>query len=359
MLTKFLIRTWILLIVPTAVFAKRGGGGGGGDGGDSDGSSDDDSGSSSGDSCGEYDSFLETWDIYPEYLSESNATVGGSFFQGEAFFNYKIPGPQKYGHSPCEGEWESLRMLGYAWVGPQSEYPKGSENPFIIGFKAWGSNNPVENISTSYTYLSSTYCPSKPDLVRFLTTDGVDEKWTQLENTGGTSTISSYFPQRAADFFSLNVTANTTDSEAVDFGARFVEDGPDPGGNPNLLQLTDGAGSDREWISIGWSERMVVNGSITNTTLDFSIVGNGTVPTENSTSLETIDSFAGVNITFSGTFHSANSSEKPSIRSKDQPLVSFVENDAFEGSGARVVHVNYAVGMVWTICMALLFGYFL
>lgn len=355
MLTKLLIQTLLLLAVPTAVFAKKGGGGGGG--WDDDDDDDSSGGSSDGDSCGAQDSFLETFDIVPDYVLDRNASSGGAFFQGEAFFNYRIPkqtSSSSYSNKTNKTESQSIRMLAYAWVGPQFKYPKGWTNPFNLGFKAWESDNPVKNISTSYTKLDSRYCPVEPDLVKFHTTTGVDLRWTRLENVDGT--VYTYFPQRAGDMFSLNATESTTDPEAVDIRARYKKEADDLDVNDleYVLRLSSGQGQEQEWIDIGWSEGITVNGSITNTTLDLYIAGNTTMKAGYQ-GLNGIDEWdSPINITFSGTFHSANSTEKPSIRQKNQPLVSFESND-----GTRVAHLNYAMGMVWIICIALLYGQFL
>lgn len=292
-----------------------------------------------------------------------NATSGGAFFQGEAFFNYKVPDFEDINDPDvCETEWQSLRMLGYAWAGPQSEYnPVGSKNPFLFGFKAWESDNPVADIGTSYTGLNTRYgaCSEEPDLVRFLTTTGVDAKHVRLESIG--ITVYSSYPQRAADLFPLNATASITDPEAVDFQARFVEDAGDPAAeSTHELRLSDSVGDTHErWIRIGFDEEMAVNGSITNSTLDLHIVGNTTMSTGKPTGPGKVECNSAVNVTFSGTFHSANSTEKPSIRQKNQPLVSFEKNDAFKGDARRAAHPSHVIGVVWIICIALLSGHLL
>lgn len=355
MLTKSLIQTLVLLTVPTAVFAKRGGGGGDiGSIGDDGNGGGDGGGDASGDSCINPGPFLQTWDMVPDYVSGQNVTAGGAYFQGEAFFNYKIPKWANDLRDPSKIEWRSRRMLGYAWVGPQQEYPTGSTNPFLLGFKAWGSQKPVQNISTSYSYVHARYCPLAPDLVKFVTTMGTDHEWTRLENTD--NIVHSYFAQRAADVFSLNATASTTDPEAVDISARYRTDDPDLDINQSVYVIRlydDQHQTDGEWIDIGWSKGITINGSITNTTLDLNIAGNTTMKIGYlSSDLDEWD--AAINVTFSGTFHSANSTEKLSIRQKNQPLVSFKSNNS-----TRVAYLNYAIGMVWTICIALLSGQFL
>lgn len=172
---KAFLRGLVLLAVPTAVAAKKGGGGidlDASTSSDGDSSSDPEgtsiiggSSSTSDATCSCTPVVLYKTDLLPinAFYWTSNppgsggknpTTYDGSYFQGEAFMQWRFTAGKQ-----CQNATGTVRMLGYAWVGPQPPYPKGPTNPIIIGFKAWQSAEALEDITFSYDFLhDGLYC---------------------------------------------------------------------------------------------------------------------------------------------------------------------------------------------------------
>ncbi|KAH8434348.1 uncharacterized protein LDX57_011996 [Aspergillus melleus] len=314
----FLARLLLLLaILDKGVLARRGGGDHDGDSegdsssddGSSNGGSDESGGSSSSSGCGDQ---VQSNALSNTYLVPSHATnwtsqggaraapsptiYDGSFFQGEAHLSYNLTSGSK-----CQLSKE-LRLLGYAWIGPQPPYPKGAENPFIIGFKSWKSNKAVDQIHSSYSDIrwEGDMCASEPDLFRIRTSTG---------SVGGDS---------AWDIMTLNVPPNSTTSDTLHFNATTVPD--------MKVSQYDGLFRLRAEncllhdTDIHWSDTTIMEGSVTNTTMELKFFG---LADTNSSSYQLFvgsekDVKANFTITFTGQFDSANSTHALEIRRGDQ-----------------------------------------
>jgi hypothetical protein len=97
----------------------------------------------------------------------SRKQYGGSLFLGEGAFSVRlekrdllaIEGSRS---NACPADTLNLRLLGVAWIAPQTPSPAGSTNPFVLSLKAWRSDMPVGEIQVSYnnTTAMSTWCIS-------------------------------------------------------------------------------------------------------------------------------------------------------------------------------------------------------
>ncbi|KAE8380448.1 hypothetical protein BDV26DRAFT_279516 [Aspergillus bertholletiae] len=310
---------WLLLLLAifdSGVVARRGGGDhdhdGDGDssGGDNDSGSDDSSGPSG---CGDggASNALGTTYIVPRhawnwtsqsgaYATDSPTIYDGSYFQGEGSLSYNMTSS-----SQCQST-KKLRLLGYAWIGPQPPYPAGSENPFIVGFKAWESTRAVSEIHTSYTQIKweGDSCVSQPDLFRIVTTRG---------SASGTE---------ASDTMVMNISTSTAASDVVSFNATTVPD-PDPriGDSDGLFRLRAASCASRD-TDMHWPATTVVEGSVTNNTLELKFSGSVDM---NSTQYQFYvgrdeDLKVNFTVTFSGQFDSVNSTHALNIQQGNQTL---------------------------------------
>ncbi|KAF5855360.1 hypothetical protein ETB97_009349 [Aspergillus alliaceus] len=234
--------------------------------------------------------------------AEASPTVyDGSYFQGEGHISYNITGGSR-----CRGVSGEIRMLGYAWVGPQPPYPTGPKIPSSSGSS---HGNPI-----------SDTCHDDPDLFRIATTRGWND-WTA--HTYG-----------ASDVMVMNVSADSTTLPAVRFTATTASD-PRPSINAGqgLVRLPGRACSSNE-IAMDWPVATVMNGSVTNTTLELRFDGSGNTTsnykhcsgsgTEDGLRIEFI-------VTFSGQFDSVNSTKALNIQHLNQ-TPSWVPND-----GSRIL----------------------
>ncbi|OGM49467.1 hypothetical protein ABOM_001715 [Aspergillus bombycis] len=322
---------WFLLLVAIfdgGVVARRGGGGDHDSDSDGDSSSDgnNDSGSggsdgssgSSGCGSGGTSNALGTTYLVPRhawnwtsqsgaYATDSPTVYDGSYFQGEGYLSYNMTtGAQ------CQITKE-LRLLGYAWIGPQPPYPTGPENPFIIGFKAWESTKAVSDIHSSYTQIKweGDSCSSQPDLFRIVTTKGSGSR------TG------------AADTMVMEVSTSPAAADVVGFNATTVTDS-DPGisDSDGLFRLRAQSCAPHD-TDMHWPATTVMQGSVSNTTLELKFSGS---VDQNSSQYQ---SYTGSNedlkvnftLTFSGQFDSVNSTHALNVQQSNQSLA-WVPNHA-------------------------------
>lgn len=322
---------WFLLLLAIfhgEVVARRGGGGNHDSDSDSDSSSDGDNDSGSGGSgggssssgCGTGDTSnaLSTTHLVPShawnwtsqsgaYSTDSPTIYDGSYFQGEGYLSYNMTSGNQ-----CQST-KQLRLLGYAWIGPQPPYPTGPENPFIIGFKAWESTKAVSEIHTSYTQIKweGDLCASEPDLFGIVTTRGLASR------------------TEASDTMIMNVSTSLTVPGAVDFNATTVAD-PDPriSDSDGLFRLQSESCTSHN-TDMHWPATTVMQGSVTNTTLELRFSGSVDM---NSTQYQW---YAGRNedlkvnftVTFTGQFDSSNSTHSLNLQQGNQTLA-WVPNSA-------------------------------
>ncbi|KAF4171724.1 hypothetical protein CNMCM8927_007451 [Aspergillus lentulus] len=341
----------VLLAVPTAVAARRGGGGTDTDtssDGDGDSSSDPEGtstigGSSS--SCPATSDVLYKSDLVPlsAYNWTSNAVGGnpttydGSYFQGEAFLHWQFTAGRQ-----CRNSTGTVRMLGYAWVGPQPPYPTGPTNPLIIGFKEWQTNEALENITFSYDFLNDgLYCPTEPDLVKVQTSDG----WTDYQ---ASTDIPRADRARAHDVFDLDLAPDAERPDSVLFNGSLIPDlKPEPKYTVEIL-LPASACNQPSRLSLGYTDGLNMSGSLTNTTLELRMAGEGNASYSSATGERPRAMF---NITFSGTFDSRNSTRAVVIKQDAQPMVSWVDNGAMmHGSVSWVLKLVFMGWVAWFVC---------
>lgn len=323
----------------SGVLARRGGGGGDVGNYDSDESS---GGSGSTDPCKtpEHPTVWK-WDLIPENadnytsggISGRDTSYDGSFFKGEASLHYTITESETCYRYKHDAE-KSIKMLGYAWIGPQAPYPVGPTNPIIIGFKAWESRRSLGEIWDSYGYVqwddSQTTCPTYPDLFKVTTTYG----WTDwsvpaykaIDVMNMTISEAPAPAQGDQDQDQGRVRFNTTMPEKLDHETKW------------LLRLPGRICSvERYNLFKTPPERLAMNGSFTNTTLDLTLSGSGKAVTDS----EKYQFAAEFRLTFSGVFDGDNSTEKLSLRQTGQPLIAWVPN-----SGLHVVSVGWMTSLI-------------
>ncbi|KAH1488228.1 hypothetical protein LV164_006381 [Aspergillus fumigatus] len=355
-LPKLFASGLVLLVVPSAVTARRGGGGGGID---TDTSSDGDGGSSSAPggtstigggskSCGPTTEILYKSDLVPmnsyNWTSKGASNSGtnpttydGSYFQGEAFLHWQFTAGR-----PCQNSSGTVRMLGYAWVGPQPPYPTGPTNPIIIGFKAWQTNDALENITFSYDFLhDGLYCPTAPDLVKIKTSNG----WTDYQ---ASTDIPRADRARAHDVFDLDLALDAERPDSVRFNGSMVPGLKPPPTYTVEVLLPASACNRQSRLSLGYGEELNMSGSLTNTTLELSLagVGKGSYASGSGIMLRAM-----FNITFSGTFDSGNSTRAVAIKPDTQPMVFWVDNGAMmHGCLSWMLKLMFIGWVAWFVC---------
>ncbi|KAE8155827.1 hypothetical protein BDV40DRAFT_310575 [Aspergillus tamarii] len=336
-LTQFLL---LFSIFSGGSLARRGGGGDTDSDSDSGGDSSGGSGGSSGSSgCGTTNNLLSTTYIVPNnawnwtsqgsgYADASPTVYDGTYFQGEGYLSYNITGGSR-----CRGTNGELRILGYAWVGPQPPYPTGPLNPFIVGFKAWESDQPVSEIHTAYKpikWTETSVCPMEPDLIRIATTRG----WMDLTaHTSG-----------ASDVMIMNVSTDSTQSAAVRFNATTASD-PKPAidGGEGLIRLP-GRTCSSYGIHMGWPSTTILNGSVTNTTLDLRFAGSGNTSSDYINYRGTEDELhIEFSVIFSGQVDGINSTKLLNIQSGNQTLA-WVPN-----GGVHVLPGRWWYVLMWVV----------
>lgn len=342
----------VLFAVPTALAAKKGGGGGDLDSSSSDGDSSSDaeggSSSTSDTTCSATSDILYKTDLLPinAYNWTSNAsgtngknptTYDGSYFQGEASMQWRFTAGRQ-----CQNASGTVRMLAYAWVGPQPPYPAGPTNPLIIGFKAWQSAEALENITFSYDFLDDgLYCPTAPDLVKVQTSAG----WTDFQ---ASVDIPRADRARAHDVVDLELAADGGRSDTVLFNGSMVPDlKPNPTYSVEIL-LPGSACNRRSRLSLGYADGVSITGSLTNTTLALSFAGEGNVSMLSAPGERPRAMFL---ITFSGTFDGRNSTRAVAVKQDTQPMVFWVDNGAImHGSVSWTLKLISIGWIAWSFC---------
>lgn len=251
---------------------------------------------------------------------------------GEAYLDYTITDREV-----CRMRAENpIHMLGYAWVGPQAPYPVGPTNPIIIGFKAWETRKSLDEIGDSYAFIQwDNSCPDRPDLFRLTTSHG----WADWD--AGTS--------RAKDLMNMTLAEVAGDRGKVRFNAT-KPDGLDP--PPHFRFGLPGRVCTRDlayWFE--FPDRLDMNGSFSNTTLDLVLSGSGKAETGafGPSNFKTRELVAEFNVAFSGVFDSVNSTQKLSVRQPGEPLVAWVPN-----SGVHAASIGWIGRLVWVGTLLLL-----
>ncbi|KAF9894922.1 hypothetical protein FE257_004544 [Aspergillus nanangensis] len=339
------IQTLLLLGISTGVWARRGGGDEDSDsGGDSSSSTGGDTSSSSTDHCGSSHQSLSAYDVIPDNVAnwtsmtapwqDRATTYDGSYFYGEAFLNYSIEG-----ESHCSDTDSPIRMLAYAWLGPQSPYPKGSKNAFALGFKAWLSDLPLDQIANSYDKVPwGEYCPIAPDLVKIQTS----RKYTDFEKRTVT----------ASDVIDMEFSEDQDHANMARFNGTLVN-GVDISENwyndivalPPSVCDTDGV------QGLGWPAGTTLSGSVTNSTIKLRLEGVSNTTTDYKHYVGTNEDEIRVmfSVTFSGTFDGINSTQALKVADDGQALFSWVEN-----GGLHVVPFGWTTWLLWMAFMGVL-----
>ncbi|KAI9926526.1 hypothetical protein MW887_004294 [Aspergillus wentii] len=203
----------------------------------------------------------------------------------------------------CE-DTKQLRILGYAWIGPQPPYPRGAQNPFIIGFKAWQSDKALSEIYTAYDQIKwdGDVCPSQPDLFRIVTTR------------------SSASNDETSDTMNLDIFSNSTLPGAAQFNATTATGLNTPiSDDVGLFRLRAGTCTSST-TDMHWPDTTSMQGSVTNTTMELTFSGSVDM---NSTQYQRYggrneDLKVNFKLTFSGTFDSVNSTHAVDIGPADQ-----------------------------------------
>ncbi|EAW13287.1 uncharacterized protein ACLA_017340 [Aspergillus clavatus NRRL 1] len=355
----------VLLALPHHVLSRRGGGGGSssseddsdGDYGDDD-SNDSGSGSSSSSSssgssgapaCG--NTGLSINSVVPSYTmnytsywwrNDSSTDYDGAFYFGEAFFDYTIGPSTNLTKENCPSGPQSIRMLAIAHIGPQTPYPIGLRNSLTLGFRAWPTDYPLENLTQSYDS-----CKSKT-IVRLATSE--DFGLWRPSVSGG------------FDLFDLEVSPAANDANVALLNAAFSKDIPRPKGfddryYSSRLFLPAGTCSGRKAVLIGYDNNTVISGSMTNGTMDFTISGhtNAMFDSGNLISRESAVRFpVSYNVSFSGIFNRAESARQLHVnQSTPEELVSFV----VEGTAARLPAMEDVTTILWIFSLALFVFY--
>ncbi|KJK63766.1 hypothetical protein P875_00064767 [Aspergillus parasiticus SU-1] len=181
------------------------------------------------------------------------------------------------------------------------------------GFKAWESTKAVSEIHTSYTQIKweGDSCSSEPDLFGIVTTRGSASR------------------TEASDTMIMNVSTSSAAPGAVDFNASTVTDlSPRISDSEGLFRLRAQSCASHD-TDMRWPATTVMQGSVTNTTLELEFSG---LVDMNSTQYQ---SYAGrdedlkVNftVTFSGQFDSVNSTHALNVQQGNQSLT-WVPNSA-------------------------------
>lgn len=323
------ISLFAFLSIPAGVSSRKGDGGSS----SSSGSSSDSGGSSSSSSSGgtsvcKDDHKLTTTGLQPFYYLNYTMVAGepgaytdwnGIYFQGEASFDYVIrdlPTNSTYRGTDCSKDHRSIRMLGIAWVGPRTPLPTDLHNPLTLGFQAWQSDNSVANITYSYSS-----CDTDVNLVQLKTT--VD--WSDYDHATNTD------GKGAIDAVVLNITQASNDSHEIQFDGIYYVSSLS---SAKTIFKSDGTHEDQIHIPaetcsmmgnilIGWPTGTLINGTMTNDTLTLSISGETIAGFGDLYGSRTEEVNVIFNITFTGTYDSAGSSQIVHVGETNGLLVSF------------------------------------
>jgi hypothetical protein len=273
---------------------------------------------------------------------DNPTTYDGSFFQGDATMQWRFTPARRCRNNNNTG---TLRMRAYAWVGPQPPYPKGPTNPIIIGLNAWAT---AEELNITYfdfdfldydddDYFDSLdagprlYCPNAElDLIKFHTSAG----WTPRSDR-----------DRAQDVVDLDLFPDSNSQDTVLFNGSMVPDLHPATSNSVKFLLPGAACYNQSLISLRFPMRVNLTGSLTNTTLEMQITGEGNV----STSSARGESRAMFNLTFSGMFDSANSTRAVAIKQDTQPMVFWVDNGGINYGSGRMLKLMFMWWIFWFV----------
>lgn len=342
------------LSLPTAVLSRRGGGGSDSDSSDSS-SSDTGSSGSSGSSSSNWisscqeDHQLTFYDLVPDHYANYTSWPGfpekpdyteydGVYFQGEATFNYVIrdlPTNSSYAGTNCPKDHRSIRMLGAAWVGPKTPEPDNLRNPFMLGFKAWKSDDSVDNITYSYSY-----CNEDVNLVHLETTLDWTEfnHDTQRDDKGSIESVLLDIETANDDEIQFNGVYNVSSLRS----SQEIED--------DRIRLPSQTCSLMGTILMEWPTGASINGTLTNETLTLSMTGNGLAGFGDLNGSRDEQVNVTFSITFNGSYNSANSTQVLQLGDSGQ-LISFetATGDANQISPRRllVASLVISVAMAW------------
>jgi hypothetical protein len=330
LLCRSLFSLFAFLSIPAGVSSRKGDGGSSSSGSssDNDGSSSSSSSSSGGTSVCKDDHKLTTTGLQPFYYLNYTMVAGepgaytdwnGLYFQGEASFDYVIrdlPTNYTYLGTNCPKDHRSIRMLGIAWVGPRTPLPTDLHNPFTLGFQAWQSDNSVANITYSYSS-----CDTDVNLVQLKTT----VEWSEYDHATNKDVTG------AIDAVVLNVTQASNDSHEIQFDGIYDVSSLS---SAQTISKSDGTHEDQIHIPaetcsmkgdilIGWPTGTLINGTMTNDTLTLSISGETIAGFGDLYGSSTEEVNVTFNITFTGTYDSANSSQIVHVGETNGSLVSF------------------------------------
>ncbi|KAF9888246.1 hypothetical protein FE257_008815 [Aspergillus nanangensis] len=255
-----------------------------------------------------------------EELRRNSSPYSGSFFGGEAFLNYKT--------SPSGAEGR-IRMLAYAWVAPLPPYPKGPNgpnNPVMIGFKAWESAKPLEEIDESYDGVRwlGHYCLETPDLVQF----------------SSIRRVLDYGKREYEDIFDLDFSPDPADGATVLFNGTTASNlDPAVGFSDVRILLPGDLSNSTGVLRLGEPPGLNMTGSITNTSMEIRLDGAGNGTREGVSDLSPKeDTHVSFSITFLGTFDNDNSTAAVYVSPANQSL-SWVLN-----GGAHSVPIMFHLG---------------
>ncbi|KAF9893417.1 hypothetical protein FE257_010729 [Aspergillus nanangensis] len=317
MLPQTLIALTLLISLPSGVWARRGGGDSDSDDSSSSGdSTSDGDSSSSSDDCDPFSGKLYTSDLLPRMLKNwtssdsgrsprSSTEYDGSFFLGEAFLNYKT--------SPTDISGQ-IRLLAYAWIGPRPPYPVGPSNPYIIGFKAWKSAKPLDEIASSYegNRRYGTTCEITPDLMRFASVQFVFDS----SRIGYEDIVDLDFAPDPADGAAVRFNGTNAPrrnpvsflNSGISLPAALLDD------HPGILILAGLPG-------------LNVTGSVTNTSMEIRLEGEGKGIWSGADGFWPLgDRDVSYSVSFKGTFDGDNSTAALDISQGNQTL-SWVPNE--------------------------------
>ncbi|KAJ5903458.1 hypothetical protein N7504_005841 [Penicillium tannophilum] len=286
--------TWHWFLLLTVAFnqliqiVEARGRGGSGDGDSSGSDGDDDSGSEGSSSCvNTYLPMIDDLDVtrFDNYTSDPN--YGGAYYFGEASLKSEIE-QEELACILTNKSVLPVRLLGAAFIAPQSPWPQGPKNSIVIGFKAWATEKSLQDFTTSYDT-----CNSLGDTIFFRTTS-----WFSY-----TSPNAGLVDARD----SVPLTLSTSQNLAI-FRGNYVGGPQTKWTNISLAQWTqddiafsDDFCSGYAGMDISLPIGTVINGSVSSDTFALTVTG------------VVIDVVAGVNVSFTvdfkGAFASANSTQ--------------------------------------------------
>ncbi|PKS06190.1 hypothetical protein jhhlp_007507 [Lomentospora prolificans] len=325
------VQTLRILLLSAAFFfsigsveARRGGGsssdgdsGGGGDFGDDD---DSGSGSSSGGSsepCVSSGSPLITdldvtrFDNYTE-----DPTFGGAYYFGEASFNYTTIEEEEGDCKPVASAKFPTRLYAVAFIAPQSPWPTGASNDYVIGFKGWVPGRSDQDFEHSFDR-----CTSTPNTIFFRTSSWFSYIYPNTDK------------KEIRDSVPLTFSSSSNSSAAL-FTGTYEKAPQDKWHNISLAQWTADRFTPPEGLCRGDSNLdnklpsgTLIKGSVSADTFTMSVSGIQDKVIFSANVSFTID--------FKGTFASVNSTQAVKIGENGQ-IISFEVINGNENGQARL-----------------------